>query len=302
MAKCLSCPAGLQPFGLTFSVGEGFSALTKHAKSVKHAKYKDRRDGGEGIEEGFEQIDVETAFLNQAELGKRQKRENEQLTEGQILFSIFVHTHGLPSSCFTCFGRIFPDSSIAKRWSGSKDGMRQTKGDYFLTHGLYEYHHQKLVDKLKKTFFSINIDESAVNRKSQLDVNVSFVDTEDRESTKQNFTTISMEQGTSAEEIVEALLLEFDSAFIPPTNIVTIVTDGCSTMLGEDGGVHALLRRRLPHLPHWGGCSCHDASNILKAGVSKLNPNLTNLFGQLHTHLSTSSLHRMREYEEFCHS
>ena len=84
--------------------------------------------------------------------------------------------------------------------------MRQTKGDYFLTHGLYEYHHQKLVDKLKKTFFSINIDESAVNRKSQLDVNVSFVDTEDRESTKQNFTTISMEQGTSAEEIVEALL------------------------------------------------------------------------------------------------
>ena len=236
-AKCLSCPAGLQPFGLTFSVREGFSALTKHAKSVKHAKYKDRRDGGEGIEEGFEQIDVETAFLNQAELGKRQKRENEQLTEGQILFSIFVHTHGLPSSCFTCFGnlasRIFPDSSIAKRWSGSKDGMRQTKGDYFLTHGLYEYHHQKLVDKLKKTFFSINIDESAVNRKSQLDVNVSFVDTEDRESTKQNFTTISMEQGTSAEEIVEALLLEFDSAFIPPTNIVTIVTDGCSTMRME---------------------------------------------------------------------
>ena len=97
-AKCLSCPAGLQPFGLTFSVREGFSALTKHAKSVKHAKYKDRRDGGEGIEEGFEQIDVETAFLNQAELGKRQKRENEQLTEGQILFSNFVHTYGLPSS------------------------------------------------------------------------------------------------------------------------------------------------------------------------------------------------------------
>ena len=33
-----------------------------------------------------------------------------------------------------------------------------------------------------------------------------------------------MEQGTSAEEIVEALLLEFESAFIPPTNIVTTVS------------------------------------------------------------------------------
>ena len=73
-------------------------------------------------------------------------------------------------------------------------------------------------------------------------------------------------------------------------------------MLSEDEGVHALLICRLPHLPHWGGRSCHDASNILKAGVSKLNPNLKNLFGQLHTHLSTSSLHRMREYAEFCHS
>ena len=73
-------------------------------------------------------------------------------------------------------------------------------------------------------------------------------------------------------------------------------------MLGETGGVHALLRQRLPHLPLWGGCSCHDASNFLKEGVSKLNPNLTNLYSQLLTHLSTSSLHRKREYEEFCAS
>ena len=305
-AKCLSCPAGLQPFGLTFSVGEGFSALTKHAKSAKHVKFKDRRVAGDVVEEGFEQMNVETALKNQAELSKRQQKESEQLLQGQILFSNFVHTHGLPSSSFTCFGnlasRIFPDSNIAKRWSGNKDGMRQTKGDYFLTHGVYEFHHQKLVNKLRKTFFSVNIDESAVNHKSQLDVNVSFIDADERESVKLNFTTISMENGTSAEEIFEALLQVFDSSFIPSSNIVTLVTDGCSTMLGEDGGVHALLRRRLPHLPHWGGCSCHDASNILKAGVSKLNPNLTNLFGQLHTHLSSSSLHRNREYEEYCHS
>ena len=33
-----------------------------------------------------------------------------------------------------------------------------------------------------------------------------------------------------------------------------------------------------------------------------MNPNLTNLYSQLHTHLSTSSLHRKREYEEFCAS
>ena len=304
-AKCLSCPAGPQPFGLTFSVKEGFTAVTKHAKSAKH-KDNFKHGDEEANEEGFEQLDMETALRNQEDLNKRKNSENRQLLEGQILLSNFVHAHGLPSSCFTCFGdlahRIFPDSSIARRWSGSKDGMRQTKGDYFLTHGVYDYHHQKLINTLKNSFFSINIDESSVNRKSQLDVNVSYVDTEKKESCKRNFTTISMEKGTSAQEIVDALVMEFDSSFIPLTNIVTIVTDGCSTMLGEDGGVHALLRQRLPHLPHWGGCSCHDSSNILKGGVTKLHPNLTNLYSQLHTHLSTSSLHRLREYEEFCHS
>ena len=127
--------------------------------------------------------------------------------------------------------------------------MRLTKGDYFLTHSLYEFNHQNLIKMLKNNFFSVNFEESSVNRQSQLDVNVSYIDQEMREAIKQNFTTISMERGTSASEIVEALVAEFDSCFIPLTNIMTIVTDGCATMLGEDGGVHALLRQRLPHLP-----------------------------------------------------
>jgi hypothetical protein len=71
-------------------------------------------------------------------------------------------------------------------------------------------------------------------------------------------------------------------------------------MLGSEGGLHALLRYMIPHLPAFGGCNCHDCSNILKAGVGKLNPNLTNLYSQLHSYRSTGSLHRSREYEAFC--
>ena len=125
---------------MTFSVKEGFVAIVKHAGRDEHRKHfrpggpENNNDG-----DGFEQIDIGAALRNQEEANKRKNTENRQLLHGQILFSNFVYSHSLPSSAFSCFGdlaaRIFPDSNIARRWSGTKDGMRATKGDYFLTHG-----------------------------------------------------------------------------------------------------------------------------------------------------------------------
>ena len=64
-------------------------------------------------EDKAEQISIQAALKNQQEVNKRQKEETLNLLEGQILFANFVHAHGLPSSCFTCFGviaeKIFPD-------------------------------------------------------------------------------------------------------------------------------------------------------------------------------------------------
>ena len=175
LAPDMTCPRTPEnPFGMKFIVKEGMEAVRKHAMTAKHkTNYAKSKNVG--------QLDMETALQNQKELQSRTATENRQLLEGQILFSNFAHTHGLPSESFTCFGKlvnkIFPDSNIAKRWYGSQDGMRRTKGDYFLTHGTYAFYHQMLVNTLKKSFFSINVDEGGVNRKSQLDINVSYVDT-----------------------------------------------------------------------------------------------------------------------------
>ena len=179
--------------------------------------------------------------------------------------------------------------------------MRRTKGDYFLTHGLHPHLQKILVETLQSNFFSLNFDESAVNKTSQLDINVSFIN--NKKAVKQNLTTLSMEKGTSASEIVDIVFGFLESNLIPLSNIVVVTTDGCSTMLGEENGVQSLMRRRLDHLPHWGGCSCHDLSNLLKAGVAKLNPNLTSLYSTanftriLALHLCTGLENR---YQEFC--
>ena len=255
-AKCLACPpTHKMPFGQTFSIAEGFSAIQKHASRKGHrSNMKKDRD----VELGrAEQISIMTAMKNQETLTEKSRKEEHQLLKSQIMFSNFVHAHGLPSEVFTCFSELvphlFPDSPIAKRWGGiSGEGMRKTKGDYFLTHGVYPHLQNELVEHLRENFFSINIDESSVNNKTQLDVNVSFV--RDSKAVKENLTTISLEKGTSAEEVKDAVFSYLDSLLIPLSNIMTVSTNGCNTMLGDDGGVHEVMRQRIPHLPHWGGC------------------------------------------------
>ena len=52
----------------------------------------------------------------------------------------------------------------------------------------------------------------------------------------------------------------------------------------------------------WGGCSCHDILNIFNAGVTKLNCNLKRSCIVNSSYLSIASIHRLREYEGYCHS
>lgn len=157
---------------------------------------------------------------------------------------------------------------------------------------IHPHLHEKLVETLRTTFFCLNIDESSVNKATQLDINCSFPRGD--QIVKEHLTSISMEEGTKAEDIDHAIFAYLDSHLIPVLNMIDLTTDGCHTMIGEVGGLHALMRQRIPHLPHWGGCSCHDCSNILKAGVSKLDPNITELYSRLYTYLSSGSLHRYK--------
>ena len=71
---------------------------------------------------------------------------------------------------------------------------------------------------------------------------------------KTNFSVEEMTGNTNGEVLLAAVLEALDQVFIPRTNVVSISTDGCSTMLGTENGVHALMRKVLPHIPDWGGC------------------------------------------------
>ena len=63
-AKYLTCPAKFEPFGKTFSVKEGFTAIKKHAKTAIHVSNYKPVDEAE--DDRLEQINIEAAFKNQA--------------------------------------------------------------------------------------------------------------------------------------------------------------------------------------------------------------------------------------------
>ena len=69
-AKCLTCPPPpSEPFGLTFSVKEGFPAIEKHGKSKKHLKHFNV-EAPNTEEEVFEQISTEAALRKQQQARK----------------------------------------------------------------------------------------------------------------------------------------------------------------------------------------------------------------------------------------
>ena len=257
--KCLICPPPKDsPQGKTFSIGEGFSALRTHAKGKIHLSHYDMKqsDPNHNVQDGLKQMYIETAMKNQEDITKKQKKLEEQVLEAQIRFCYMGHSHGLSSSFFSCFAdlvpQLFPDSEIARLWGTSrgKHGLRATKADYFGTEGIAPYLHNELVSLLRKNYFSLNLDESSVNSKTQLDLNVSL--NSDGIPVKKHLTTISMEEGTSAAEIAGAILQYLESEEIPLKNMMIPSGDGCNTIMGEVGGVMALLRREMPWIPHFG--------------------------------------------------
>ena len=69
---------------------------------------------------------------------------------------------------------------------------------------MFPHQLQKLINKLSKSFFSLNFDETSINLKSQLNINVSYLSGD--VIVKENLTTISMDSGTTAQEIVDAVI------------------------------------------------------------------------------------------------
>ena len=171
---------------------------------------------------------------------------------------------------------------------------------YTLQFGTAPHLKQKVVKQLQKWPFSINYDESVKGKASQLELCVSYRDTEDRIQ-KAHLVTVNMVERLTGENISKALFNAMDGLNVPYKEmLVSERTDGCATMLGVHKGCHVFNQKVVPQLPDLGGCSCHDACNTLKAGMIAMNPDLPSLWKALFPCLEKASVKKTLHYMETC--
>jgi hypothetical protein len=260
MAHCRVCK-------MDFKIKEGQTAVTKHETKKKHLELLEKaaKKGENNVDISENQISIKQAFRNSEAAAKKSRDLKEAATKAESMLATWRIVHNLPETVFDCLSdllpEIFPDSSIIKEMK-----LHSTKGSYLVTDGIAPHHLDLLIQRLRKTHFSINFDESTFNKTQLLNINVSVPD-ENNTIQKKHLTAIEVKDGSKGEQVRDKVTNKFEDLDIPLSNIVTDQTDGCPAMLGRLRGCHEFMKELIPTLPDLGGCTAHDAANIPKNGV-----------------------------------
>ena len=281
----------------TFSIKEGQTAVSKHQRSAKHVETDAVKDqNGNNAVSG--QSSIENSLKHAEALAVKARKVKDKALEAEAMLVTAASCHSIPEAIFDCFNLLlpamFPDSEIAKVFS-----VGRTKAGYLLTEGIGPHYRQQVLECMKKHPFSLNFDESTVNKNQQLNINVSFRNDEDK-IVKSNFVTVKVVEGSTGSDMAHMVLKSLDDESVPRFNFISEQTDGCAAMLGKFKGCHSVLKQSLPHLPDFGGCEAHDACNILKHGLKKMMPEMTTLYSCIWANLEKHSMKKNQEFKEVC--
>ena len=182
----------------SFSVVAGGSTIKRHSERVKHIenqkKYENETAFGKKVPL---QLSMNNALSNQKALEEKRSTLKDQVLAAETQLTIALANHSIPESFADCLNtllpKIFPDSKIAGQMK-----LGRTKASYMLQYGVGEYYHKYIVKCMNTYPFSLNIDESDVNKKGVVNINVSFRN-DDNLIQKANFSVIEISNGTTIE-------------------------------------------------------------------------------------------------------
>lgn len=157
----------------------------------------------------------------------------------------------------------FTDSNTIKSIN-----LGRTKSTNTITTVLGPILTQELVDKLKKTPFSIIMDETTdISVKKQCALTVIYYDEVDCVRTQ--FLDIYEVQSGKAEDLCNSLLTWLQDRRVPLEKFVGFASDTTNSMVGEHHSVFSYLKLKVPHIACI-KCSCHMIHLVASKACLKL--------------------------------
>ena len=176
------------------SCDHGAYNLKKHEKRQPHIDSLEKKDKAEtivrsqSIKESFKKVKV-----------SEQRNVKDAAFKAEVVVSNLIATHNIPYSLVDCLAeilpQIIPESDIIKQIS-----LHPNKAQYTLTCGTAPHIKKQLVKQLQNWPFSINYEESVKGKASQLQLNVSYRDSQDR-IRRSHLATVKMEVRLTGENI-----------------------------------------------------------------------------------------------------
>ena len=115
----------------------------------------------------------------------------------------------------------------------------------------------KLVNLLKKTKFSLIVDESTDRTVTKFLVIFVWYCSQKRKTSTEDYFSMRVVPDATAEGLKTLIIQEFTKVGIPIKNIIAIASDNASVMSGPRGGFAALIRQEILWLP-FVGYICHS--------------------------------------------
>lgn len=269
--------------------------LLKHARREKH---KESRPASQGLPK-VTAVTVKEMFNNNVENDVKVKAENLAIT----LATLFAR-HDVPFSFADCLTqtlkRMIDDSKIVENLT-----LGSNKVSYVVNYGLGDEFRKKTIEEMKNsTAFGISLDESEVNKSSQLEC-VAKIATNEGTVELKHYNTLDIDY-TNATTIASSLTDQLEEDGIDfRSKLIDVATDGCYTMTGSKGGVLKKLQELIPQMHHTGSCSAHNLANTMKHAVESYDPDLKMMLVDIYEDIGgskTKGLKKMKEFKKSCYS
>ncbi|XP_072391432.1 zinc finger protein 862-like [Diabrotica undecimpunctata] len=260
--------------------------LNRHQQNAIHLKNETHKKNTVAID-----VSIKKTFLKNETLVK----------QGELKLAVFIAEHDLSFKTMehlpNLIKSICKDSEIAKEIKCSR-----TKTTEIINNTIGPYVKNQIVDDINRTTFSIIIDETTdVSTNKCLAILVRYFSIKLKKVRDSFLGLLELNDGSTAENIFNAILLFFNSNNINIENMVGFSADNCSTMMGQLNGVRKLLTDRLPHLVVV-GCTSHWLNLCSSNACLKLPRSVEDFVRDIYSHfnLSVKRLNILKEFQEFC--